>query len=76
MRHASRISQSEQNVAQMQENIRDAYRALFDTLLITIDTRNLFPPPPSINQVINQQLNILAAFAFPDPSARVAEWRE
>ena len=28
MRHASRISQSEQNVAQMQANIRDAYRAL------------------------------------------------
>jgi hypothetical protein len=70
----TRISQSERDVAQMQANVRNAYRALFDTLVVSLDTRNIFPPPPPATDEMNRQLNILATFAFPDPIERKAEW--
>jgi len=71
----ARVAQSEQNVAQMQTNVRDAYRALFDTLVVSLETRNMFPPPqPALNEM-NRQLNILANFAFPVPTEANAEWQ-
>jgi hypothetical protein len=71
----SRVSQSEQNVAQMQANVRQAYRSLFDTLVVSLETRGTFPPPQEAIDEINRELNILAAFAFPDPAQATVEWQ-
>ncbi len=69
------IAQSENNVAKMQANIRQAYRALFAALLVNFDTRNWIGilPPAVIDEAIGQ-LQVLSAFAFPDPKERSIEW--
>jgi hypothetical protein len=71
----TRVSQSAQNVAQMEANVRQAYRALFDTLVVSLDTRSIFPPPQPAIDEMNRQLNILAFFAFPNPIEANAEWQ-
>lgn len=67
---AKRVEQGEQNVTAMRDNVRQAYQSLFESFAYIVGTRNLMPPPNSINQEITRHINILAAFAYPDPQER------
>lgn len=68
-----RVEQGEQNVTAMRDNVRQAYQSLFEALGYMVGTRNLMPPPDSINQELNRHINILAVFAYPDPQKRSEE---
>jgi septal ring factor EnvC (AmiA/AmiB activator) len=50
----------------MSDGIRQAYRSLFEVLLLSLNTRNLFPPPQFVTDEMNKRLGLLAPFAYKD----------
>lgn len=70
-----RVEQGEQNVSQMHDLMQQTWRALFESSVYTIMTRNIFPIPAPVAQEVDRAINNLAAFAYPDMQERNAAYQ-
>jgi hypothetical protein len=71
----TRIAQSQRDVAQMQAASRQADSTLLKVLVVVINMRYFFltPEPKLLVDEMNRDLDMLAAFAYPDLKERAAE---
>lgn len=63
---AKQVQESQKNVLAMQDNVRTAYRTLFETLVFLGNSSVIIAPPPLLQQ-LNRQIDEFAAFAFRTP---------
>jgi hypothetical protein len=67
-----RIRQGESSVSEMQTALRSSMGSLVEAIYLVEYTKNIFPAPEFISKDLLDQLNVLEAFAHPEPTERAA----
>lgn len=67
------VDKSTRDISQTSSALQQMMTSYVDAAAVDLNTRNIIPPPDTVQVEINRQLNVLIELAIPNPQQR-AQW--